>query len=338
MNEHLSRPNLPPTLDSASFTLDRRRLLGTAGVLLGGLAAAQAEAQAPASAAALDAKYFPGFRTQRTDVNGVGIHTLVGGEGPPVLLLHGAPQSHLSWAEVAVTLARNYTVVATDLRGYGWSSKPDGGEKSINYSKRTMAQDQVDVMKSLGFDRFHLVGHDRGGRVARRLTIDHPGNVRSLTVLDIVPAHYLYDHVTREFVEAYFHWFLLIRPAPFPENVLASTGMFLGGGPGDIGASWAEVYKDPAAIHAMCEDYRASAGMDIGIDKADLAAGKRITCPLNVLWGDKAAMGRQYDVLGIWKEEATRAEGKAMPGGHTFQMDSPTETAAELLRFFAAQA
>jgi haloacetate dehalogenase len=320
------------------LSIDRRRLLGSAAVVLGGLATQQARAQVPANGAELDTLHFPGFRAQRLEVNGVGIHTLVGGEGPPVLLLHGAPQSHLSWAEVAVTLAQQYTVVATDLRGYGWSSKPEGGENHINYSKRTMAQDQVDVMQALGHDRFHLVGHDRGGRVARRLAIDHPERVRTLTVLDIVPAHYLYANVTRQFVDAYFHWFLFIRPAPFPENVIASTGMFIGGGPGDTGAAWAEVYKDPAAIHAMCEDYRASAGMDLEIDAADLAAGKRIECPLNVLWGDNAAMGRQYDVLSIWQQEATRAEGKAMPGGHSFQMDSPAETAAELLRFFSASA
>jgi len=328
-----------PTASPEPFlALDRRHLLGAAGALLGALAAPRAFAQAPANAAELDARYFPGFRVQRLEVNGVGIHTLVGGEGPPVLLLHGAPQSHLSWAEVAATLVQNYTVVVTDLRGYGWSSKPDGGENHINYSKRTMAQDQVDVMQALGFDRFHLVGHDRGGRVARRLTLDHPEQVQSLTVLDIVPAHYLYAHVTREFVDAYFHWFLFLRPAPFPEDIIASTGMFIGGGPGDIGQAWAEVYRDPAAIHAMCEDYRASAGMDLEIDAADLDAGKRIDCPLNVLWGDRAPMGRQYDVLDIWQMEATRAQGKAMPGGHSFQMDSPAETAAELERFIGATA
>jgi Predicted hydrolases or acyltransferases (alpha/beta hydrolase superfamily) len=330
--------NQSASLPESFLNLDRRRLFGAAGALLGGLAMQKAWAQPPANGAELDARYFPGFRTQWIEVNDVGIHTLVGGEGPPVLLLHGAPQSHLSWAEVATTLAQNYTVVATDLRGYGWSSKPEGGENHINYSKRTMARDQAEVMRQLGFERFHLVGHDRGGRVARRLTLDYPEMVQTLTVLDIVPAHYLYANVTREFVDAYFHWFLFLRPAPFPENIIASTGMFIGGGPGDIGQAWAEVYKDPAAIHAMCEDYRASANMDIEIDKADLAAGKRIECPLNVLWGSNAAMGRQYDVLGIWQQEATRAEGKAIPGGHSFQMDSPAETAAELLRFFAANA
>jgi haloacetate dehalogenase len=272
----------------------------------------------------------------KIDTNGVFIHTLVGGSGPPVLLLHGAPQSHLGWAEVATALAQDHTVIATDLRGYGWSSKPDGGENHVNYSKRTMAQDQVNVMEMLGFSEFTLIGHDRGGRVARRLTLDHPQRVTRLAVLDIVPAHYLYANTTREFAEAYVHWFMFIRPAPFPENIIASTGMFAGGGPGEIGAAYRRVYEDPAAIHAMCEDYRASAGMDIDIDEADIAAGRKIECPLNVLWGDNAAMGRQFDVLGIWQMEATRAEGRAIPGGHSFHTENPQPTYQELKRFINA--
>ncbi len=318
----------------------RRTFLQQSALLLGTSLLVQPHrsfAQVPTNAAELDARLFPGFQTQTLETNGVKIHTLVGGEGPPVLLLHGAPQSHLSWAQVAVNLAQDYTVVATDLRGYGWSSKPEGGENHINYSKRTMAQDQVNVMSMLGFESFALIGHDRGGRVARRLTLDHPQRVKNLTVLDIVPAHYLYSHVTRAFVEAYFHWFLFLRPAPFPEDIIASTGMFIGGGGrGEVGEAYAEIYKDPTAIHSMCEDYRASAGMDIGIDEADLAAGKKIECPLNVLWGDNAPMGRQYDVLGIWQLESLRAQGKAMPGGHTFQVDSPEATWAELRRFLAS--
>ena len=283
----------------------------------------------------LEARLFPGFQVSRIQTSGAQIHTLVGGEGPPVLLLHGAPQSHFSWAEVAVELARDYTVIATDLRGYGYSSKPEGGENHINYSKRTMARDQVEVMASLGFDEFLLVGHDRGGRVARRLTLDYPDKVQKLTVLDIVPAHYLYSNTTREFAETYIHWFMFIRPAPFAENIIASTGMFAGGGSGEVGDEYRRIYEDPAAIHAMCEDYRASANMDMDIDKADIAAGKTIDCPLNVLWGDSAAMGRLYDVLGIWQMEATSAQGRAMPGGHTFQAENPEPTYEELKRFLA---
>lgn len=310
----------------------RRAVLGAAGFVLGATAS-QSFAQSDPADVNLDARYFPGFEVRRLSANGVSIHTVIGGSGPPVLLLHGAPLSHLSWAAVAVELARTHTVVAPDLRGYGWSDKPDGGENHINYSKRTMARDNVELMQQLGFNEFALVGHDRGGRVARRLTLDHAQRVKSLTVLDIVPAHYLYSHVTREFVEAYFHWFLFLRPAPFPENIIASTGQYINGGPGEIGEAFTRVYKDPAAIHAMCEDYRASAGMDIAIDEADIAAGRKIECPLNVLWGDNAAMGKQYDVLGIWKLEATNVEGKAMPGGHNFLMENPGPTAAELKRF-----
>ncbi|HTR00338.1 MAG TPA: alpha/beta hydrolase, partial [Candidatus Acidoferrum sp.] len=210
-------------------------------------------AQTAPEDAGLDAKYFPGFTVKRIDTNGVTIHTVVGGSGPPVLLLHGAPFSHLAWSAVATQLAKNFTIVAPDLRGYGWSSKPDGGDNHINYSKRTMAQDQANVMQSLGFNEYHVAGHDRGGRVARRLTLDNPKRVKSLTVLDIAPEHYLYSHVTREFVDAYFHWFLFIRPAPFPEDIVARTGQYINGGPGELGAAFTRVYKDPAAIHAMIE-------------------------------------------------------------------------------------
>jgi haloacetate dehalogenase len=325
---------------------ERRNFLHGSALLLGSsllaqphkvMAQPQSFARVPANADELDAKYFPGFETMTMDTNGVSIHTLVGGSGPPLLLLHGAPQSHFTWADVAVNLARDYTVVLTDLRGYGWSSKPAGGENHINYSKRTMAQDNANVMSMLGFEEFALIGHDRGGRVARRLTLDHPQRVKNLTVLDIVPAHYLYNNVTLTFVETYFHWFLFLRPTPFPEDIITSTGMFItGGGTGEIGEIFAEIYKDPAAIHGMCEDYRASARMDMQIDKTDLDAGKKIECPLNVLWGLNAPMGRQYDVLGIWQMESTNAQGKGITGGHTFQVDSPEETWTELRRFLGS--
>lgn len=331
----MTRTINPSTTSPTSETLSkwsRRAVLGAAGVTLGALATS-GQAQTDPADAGLDAKHFPGFEVKKFNSDGVSIHAVIGGSGPPVLLLHGAPLSHLSWAKVAVQLAKDHTVVVPDLRGYGWSDKPDGGENHINYSKRTMGRDNVNVMQQLGFNSFDLVGHDRGGRVARRLTLDNPDKVKSLSVLDIVPAHYLYAHVTRAFVETYFHWFLFLRPAPFPENIMASTGQYISGGPGELGESFARVYKDPAAIHAMCEDYRASAGMDIAIDEADIAAGRKIECPLNVLWGDNAAMGKQYDVLGIWKLEATNVEGKAMPGGHNFPMENPGPTYTELHRF-----
>lgn len=317
-------------------TTKRDFLKATAGLGMAGLLPNTPTAFAQNPESDLDARLFPGFRVSKVNTTGATIHTLVGGNGPPLLLLHGAPQSHFSWAKVAPELARDYTVVLTDLRGYGYSSKPEGGENHINYSKRTMAQDQIEVMESLGYDRFILFGHDRGGRVGRRLTLDHPERVEKLAVLDIVPAHYLYTNTTREFAVAYIHWFMFIRPAPFAENIIATTGMFAGSGTGEVGDEYRRIYQDPAAIHAMCEDYRASAYMDMDIDKADLAAGKTIDCPLNVLWGESAPMGRLYDVLGIWQQEATQAVGKGIPGGHTFQDEYPEQTYDELLRFLNA--
>ena len=316
--------------ETKKIALPRRDLLKYSGLVAGGLTLSRS-VFAENSIGDLDKQYFPGFKSMKVETApGVSIHTLVGGKGDPVLLLHGAPQSHLSWAKVATELAKDYTVVATDLRGYGWSSKPDGGEDHINYSKRTMANDQVAVMKHLGFDQFYLIGHDRGGRVARRLAIDHPDKVKKLSVLDIVPAHYLYAHTTREFAESYIHWFIFIRPAPFGENFIEKTGAFKGRG------TEGSVYADPAAVHAMCEDYRASANIDIKNDEADIAAKNFIKCPLRVLWGDSASMGKLYDVLGIWQMEASNATGKAMPGGHSFHSQNPRETYEELIAFLRA--
>ena len=215
--------------------------------------------------------------------SGAQLHAVMGGSGPPLLLIHGAPLTHLSWFRVAPELAKKYTVVAADLRGYGDSSKPEDGDKHINYSKRAMAQDQIDLMKHFGFDRFAVVGHDRGGRVAHRLALDHPQAVTRAAVLDIVPTHYLYTHVTKAFVDAYFHWFLYIRPAPFPEDILnreVQAGSFSRGGLPELRDEYARVYRDPANVHGMCEDYRASAGIDMEFDEADLKAGKKVTCPL----------------------------------------------------------
>ncbi|PCJ23318.1 MAG: hypothetical protein COA96_12165 [SAR86 cluster bacterium] len=290
--------------------------------------------QSFAQSESIDSRLFPGFSVEKVETAGATIHSLIAGSGPPVLLLHGAPQSHLSWSAIATELAKDYTVVVTDLRGYGDSSKPDGGENHIDYSKRTMAQDQVEVMEHFGFDRFDLLGHDRGGRVGRRLALDHPERVSKLAVLDIVPAHYLYANTTREFAVAYIHWFMFIRPAPFAENIIANTGMFVGGGgSGEVAQDYQRIYSDPAAVHAMCEDYRASAGIDIDNDNADIAAGNKINCPLRVLWGDRAPMGRLYDVLGIWQMEASNATGRAMSGGHSFHAENPEETYVELRNF-----
>ena len=321
-------------LDFRDSSTDRR------GVLRAGLALSVGAMLGPgrnahaADASAADARLLPGFKVHKVKTTGATLHTVVGGSGPPVLLIHGAPLTHLSWYRVAPELAKKYTVVAPDLRGYGDSSKPEDGDKHINYSKRAMAQDKVELMRHFGFDRFAVVGHDRGGRVAHRLALDHPNAVTRMSVLDIVPTYYLYTHVTKAFVDTYFHWFLFTRPAPFPENIiLANPTSYIGGAPPELREEYLRGMKDPATVHGMCEDYRASAGIDMQFDEADL--DKKIACPLHVLWAKDAAMGRMYDVLNIWKERGTQVTGAAMPGGHSFQETHPQETLAQLLPFLA---
>lgn len=318
---------------------DRRDLLGAglalaAGAMLGGGPARAADA-APADAGPGDAKLLPGFKAERVKTSGAELHTVIGGSGPPLLLIHGAPLTHLSWYRVAPELAKKYTVVAPDLRGYGDSSKPADGENHINYSKRSMAQDNVELMRHFGFERFAVVGHDRGGRVAHRLALDHPDAVTRMSVLDIVPTHYLYTHVTKAFVDAYFHWFLYIRPAPFPEDILNRdiAGNFGRAGTPELREEYLRVYRNPAAVHGMCEDYRASAGIDMQYDEADL--NKKIACPLHVLWASDGAMGRMYDVLGIWKERGTQVTGAALTGGHNLQEANPSGVLGQLLPFLA---
>jgi len=325
---------------------DRRSVLGAGiGLALGAaLAGARsaAAADAPAMAAATpvdatpaDAKLLPGFKVERVKTRDAELHTVYGGSGPPLLLIHGAPLTHLSWYRVAPELAKKYTIIAPDLRGYGDSSKPEDGKDHINYSKRAMAQDKIDLMKHFGFDRFMVVGHDRGGRVAHRLALDHPEAVTRMVVMDIVPTHYLYTHVTKAFVDAYFHWFLYIRPAPFPENILNGdvAGNFGRASSPELAAEYLRVYRNPAAVHGMCEDYRASAGIDMKFDEADLK--KKVACPLHVLWASDGAMGRMYDVLRIWKDRGRKVTGAALTGGHNLQEANPNGVLAQLQPFLA---
>ena len=290
------------------------------------LSARPASAQAPTMDTT---KWFPGFKPFRVKTTGAEINGVVGGSGPPILLLHGAPQSHVSWRLVAPKLAATRTVVVPDLRGYGDSSKPPDGESHVNYSKRAMALDQVEVMKHFGFDRFPVIGQDRGGRVAHRLALDHPGKVTHAAVLDIVPAYYLYTHVTLQFVQAYFHWFNYLRQAPAPENELKATNdAQLAKATSEVQREYLRTMTDPATIHAMCEDYRASASIDLKYDEADQQ--KRIACPLQVLWAEKGPMGRLYDVLAIWKARGKNVFGKQLPGGHNLQEDVPDLVFAEI--------
>ena len=280
-------------------------------------------------------RFFPGFKSARVKTSGAEINLVHAGSGPPLLLMHGAPQTHVSMRLLAADLVKDYTVIAPDLRGYGESSKPPDGDNHANYSKRAMALDQVEVMKSFGFDTFAVIGHDRGGRVAHRMALDHPDKVTKLCVLDIVPTHYLYTHVTIDFIQAYFHWFNYVRAAPAPENDLIKT----------LAAQKARVTHEvqleylrtsslPENIHAMCEDYRAGASIDLKHDEADLS--KKIQCPLLTLWGLKGPMGRIFDVLAIWKEKGVTVTGKGVAAGHNVQEDAPAEVLAELRPFLKA--
>jgi haloacetate dehalogenase len=281
-------------------------------------------------------KFFPNFKPLTMKVTGATINGAIAGDGPPVLLLHGAPQSMLSWRLAAPLLARDHTVVVTDLRGYGDSSKPPDGENHANYSKRAMALDQVEVMRQLGFERFAVIGHDRGGRVAHRMVLDHPDQVTRLAVLDIVPTHYLYTHVTLPFVQAYYHWFSYLRPSPIPENELRDNiERQAARMTSEVDLEYLRVRRDPANIHGMCEDYRAAASIDLEHDRADL--DKKITCPVLALWGAKAPMGRLYDVLGIWRERASHVSGRSMPTGHNLQEDAPDLVATELRAFLRGE-
>jgi haloacetate dehalogenase len=274
-------------------------------------------------------KYFPGFKSFRVKTSGAEINGVIGGQGPPILLLHGAPQSHITWRMVAPKLAATRTVIATDLRGYGDSSKPPDGENHANYSKRAMALDQVDVMKHFGFDKFPVIGQDRGGRVTHRMLLDHPEKITRAAVLDIVPTHYLYTHFKIEFVQSYFHWFNYLRPAPGPENDLkAQNDAAKARATNEIQLEYLRTSSDPANIHAMCEDYRAGATIDLQHDEADMH--KKIECPLRVLWAEKGPMGRIYDVLKIWQERGTKVSGRSLPGGHNLQEDVPDMVLAEI--------
>jgi len=276
----------------------------------------------------------PGFKALKVQTSGATINLVTGGGGPPLLLLHGAPMSHISWRLVAPELAKHYTIIAPDLRGYGDSSKPPDGENHANYSKRAMALDQVEVMKHFGYNSFPVVGHDRGGRVAHRMALDHPDKVTKVAVVDIVPTHYLYTHVNLAFVQAYFHWFNYLRPAPGPENDLKATNDAAAArATTDVQKEYSRVQRDPANIHGMCEDYRAAASIDLDHDKADLEKKNKIRSPFLTLWAERGAMGRLYDVLGIWKEYAMNVSGKGLPGGHNLQEDSPKEVVGELLPF-----
>jgi haloacetate dehalogenase len=315
----------------------RRSLLQNTALAAGAAALLTKKAVAQAEDQTAWKKMYPaGFRNERIKTTGAEINTVIGGSGPPLLLFHGAPDSLITWRLIAPDLAKDYTVVMCDLRGYGDSSRPEDKPDHSQQSKRPMALDGVEVMEHLGFRQFRMVGHDRGARVGRRMAIDHPDRVLKLAVLDIVPAHYLYSHVTLDFVRGYPHWFTYLLPAPGPENdlVAAAKRQAEQANANDVQREYSRHRVKFEMEHCMCEDYRASASVDLKIDHDDIKAGKKITCPLLVLWAGKGLYPRLFDdVLGIWKEEGTKVSGKAVDGSHNLQESAPKETLAELQAF-----
>ena len=290
---------------------------------------------------------FEGFRQGRASGAGAQIHFVVGGSGPPVVLLHGFPQTHAMWREVAPVLAASHTVVAPDLRGYGASEAPPSTADHDSFAFRAMADDVVAVLAELGCERFAVVGHDRGARVAHRLALDHPERVERAAVLDILPTLAMYEGSDQAFATRYWHWFFLIRPAPFPERLLSASidyfmetqlGPLLGSGAisAEAQAAYLEAARDPEVVRGWCEDYRAAATIDLEHDRADRAAGRRIECPLLVLWGERNEVWKGFeDPLVVWGRHAADVRGRGLDCGHYLPEEAPGETAELLARFLA---
>jgi haloacetate dehalogenase len=292
-----------------------------------------------------------GFKRSEIKTSGARIVTVTGGNGPPLLLMHGNPFTHLSWIHVAPVLAKEFTVVCTDLRGYGDSEKPPGGENHVNYSFRAMAQDQVEVMAALGYDKFMAAGHDRGARVLHRMCLDHPEKVLRAAILDIIPQHHLFNHMNKRWATFSWHWFFNIQPAPMPEKMmgadpdwfiekkLAKTKQGLSFFHPEALAEYKRCFRNPETIHAICEDYRACAGIDFDMDTRDFEAGRRIECPALILWGGTGGVGRNSDPGPgeIWQRYAKNiVDAQAMSSGHYVMDEAPVETTAALRAFFKA--
>ncbi len=299
--------------------------------------------------------WFESLETRHLEVNGVTIFARVSqglpGDRPALLLLHGFPQTHVLWHRVAQRLQQDFYLVLPDLRGYGDSSKPPGLPDHSSYSKRTMAQDMVDVMDTLGIARFGVCGHDRGGRVAHRLAVDHPTRVSALCVIDIAPTLDMYASTNFEFAQAYYHWFHLTQPEPLPESMIGGDALAylhhkLGGwGTGGMGhiepaalAEYERCFVRPATIHAVCEDYRASASIDLEHDRASRAQGTKIACDTLVLWGSKGVVNRLFKPVDLWQAQCSaQVTGQVMQAGHFIPEELPIETATALSTFFLAR-
>ena len=287
---------------------------------------------------------FEGFEHRKVETSGAAINLVVGGSGPALLLLHGYPQTHTMWHKVAPRLAEDFTVVAADLRGYGDSDKPAGDSEHFNYSKRAMARDQAEAMENLGFDTFFLAGHDRGARVSHRLTKDYPERIRKLATLDIIPTHRMFQIVNKEMASNTYHWFFLIQPYDFPERVIgAGADFFIRSGfqrfpnwesifPFEALEEYVRCSTDPDTIHAICEDYRAGASIDLVHDDEDFE--NKITCPHLALWSDRGYVGRTQDVLAVWSDYSTNVKGHSVPSGHYIAEELPDVTYETLKTFF----
>jgi haloacetate dehalogenase len=288
--------------------------------------------------------FFPGFEDRRIETSGASINLVTGGSGPPLLLLHGYPQTHLMWRNLAPRLAAEFTVVVPDLRGYGDSSKPPAGPDSSNYSKRALAQDQVETMAVLGFERFAVAGHDRGARVAHRLAHDHPERIDRLALLDIVPTLYRFETIDQKAATSSWHWFFLIQPSGFPERLIGAEAEFflrhqLGAllrEPAKLEpeafVEYLRCFKNPATIRATCDEYRAGATIDLVHDRAD--QGHRLTMPLLMLWGERSSQGSGYDILSVWRDHAEHVTGHAVNSGHFLPEEAPEDTYRALRDFF----
>ncbi len=287
---------------------------------------------------------FEGFASETHAPCGVPIHVRRGGNGPPLLLLHGHPQTSAMWHRVAPALARHHTLVLADLRGYGASARVPADEAHAAHSKRTMAAELATLMRTLGHERYGVVAHDRGARVAHRLAMDHPQAVQSLLLLDIAPTLAMYEGTGEAFARAYWHWFFLIQPAPLPERLIEADPVAylndvmgrrhagLGAFDPDALAEYRRAIAVPGTATSICEDYRASAGIDLVHDRADRDAGRRLPMPLRVLWGARGVVGRCYDVLAAWRPVANDVSGHAVDCGHYIAEEAPQAVIDEVLR------
>lgn len=298
---------------------------------------------------ALDARLLPGFERRIVEVDGRTVNTLVGGRGDPILMLHGDPQTHLCWHHIAPTLAENHTVVLTDIRGRGDTHKPAATADSSDYSKRNMAIEQLGVMEALGFPRFHLIGHDRGGRVSRRMALDHQESVRSLVVMDIVPELDFYENSNAAIAQDYFYFFFLTQPCPTPEELIGGSpqsfmrqmlcGLSEDQVPYDQQALDAYVNgaAEPESIVAMCECFRAGLHIDRVHDQIDVERGTKIKCPSLVMWGEKGIVGKHFDIKGIWRRWCADVTFAPMPAGHFIPEEAPKPALDAIIQFLASK-